>query len=141
MWKKNSILLFLLFITNLYIFGQTQNETPRTVSEIMQDIKTQVIELESLSESRLQIIENDKTNIEKLETENNNIKENLNSLLTELSNANETIIRQDEKIKTQRKILATISIVLGAFFISHIVILILKMKCNITLPYWLNTLL
>lgn len=143
MWKKINFILIFLFM-GFFTFGQTsENEIkePRTVAEIMQDIKNQVSELESLSDARLQIIENDKASIEKLSNENTTIKENLNSLLSELSEANETIIRQDEKIKIQRNILITISIILGLFFIVHIVILILKLKFNITLPYWLNTLI
>lgn len=142
MWKKNSIIIFLLCILSTFIFSQSSsNSEPRTVSEIMKDIREQVSELETLSESRLQIIESDKTNIEKLENENNSIKESLNGLLTELSNANETIIRQNERIKIQRSVLLTLTIILGLFFVLHIVVLVLNYKFGITLPYWLNSLL
>lgn len=139
MFKKSSLVVLLMLL--LCSFVSSQEEEPRPIAEIMQDIKNQVTELEALSEARLQVIENDKTNIEKLETENNNIKESLNGLLIELSNANETIIRQSERIKIQRSILFTLTIILGAFFILHIVVLILNYKFKITLPYWLNALI
>ena len=139
MFKKSSLVVLLMLL--LCSFVSSQEEEPRPIAEIMQDIKNQVTELEALSEARLQVIENDKTNIKKLETENNNIKESLNGLLIELSNANETIIRQSERIKIQRSILFTLTIILGAFFILHIVVLILNYKFKITLPYWLNALI
>lgn len=139
MFKKSSLVVLLMLL--LCSFVSSQEEEPRPIAEIMQDIKNQVTELEALSEARLQVIENDKTNIEKLETENNNIKESLNGLLIELSNTNETIIRQSERIKIQRSILFTLTIILGAFFILHIVVLILNYKFKITLPYWLNALI
>lgn len=139
MFKKSSLVILLMLL--LCSFVSSQEEEPRPIAEIMQDIKNQVTELEALSEARLQVIENDKTNIEKLETENNNIKESLNGLLTELSNANETIIRQSERIKIQRSILFALTIILGAFFILHIAVLILNYKFKITLPYWLNALI
>lgn len=139
MFRKSSLVVLLMLL--LCSFISSQEGEPRPITEIMQDIKNQVTELEALSEARLQVIEKDKTNIEKLEIENNNIKESLNGLLTELSNANETIIRQSERIKIQRSILFTLTIILGTFFILHIVVLILNYKFKITLPYWLNALI
>lgn len=130
-----------ILLVSFCLIAAYSEEKPRTVPEIMADLKSYVSDLESLSDQRLQIIEDDKANIDALSKENDNIKASLNEVIIELSDANETIIRQDEKIKTLAKVLAIVSIVLGVFFVLHIVILILKLKLNITLPYWLNTLL
>ena len=49
------------------------------------------------------------------------------------------------KLETQKKLLIkwlTIAVsILGAFFLLHLVILFIRIKWNVVLPYWLNALL
>lgn len=133
----------LYFIFAALIFALCVQAFPqvKTSTELISEIKSQVIELTALNEQLTTYNVQDKKTIEDLQNRITTISESADKSLADLSEANETIIRQDEKIKTQRKILAIISIILGIFFIAHIVILVLKLKCNITLPYWLNTLI
>lgn len=138
--KRGFFVLFvaLVFALCSRIYPQ---EAAKTSAQLISEIREQVADLTMLNEQLTLYNTQDKATIDDLQNRILSISENADKSLQDLSEANETIIRQDEKIRTQKKVLAFVSAVLGAFFLLHIVILILKLKLNITLPYWLNTLL
>lgn len=127
----------------LPMLATAQEETSqlRTTSEIMLELRTQIGELEHISEERAKAIESDKATIDELTQRVASISDSIDATISDLSKANETIITQSEKIRSQRSALAVLSALLGALFLAHVVVLLLKVKLNITLPYWLNTIL
>lgn len=137
--------ILLLAIILLPAFAMAQEETsqpqPRTTSEIMLELRTQIGELEHISDERAKAIESDKATIDELTQRVASISDSIDATISDLSKANETIITQSEKIRSQRSALAALSAFLGVLFLAHIVVLFLKVKLNITLPYWLNTIL
>lgn len=127
----------------LPMLATAQEETSqlRTTSEIMLELRTQIGELEHISKERAKAIESDKATIDELTQRVASISDSIDATISDLSKANETIITQSEKIRSQRSALAVLSALLGALFLAHVVVLLLKVKLNITLPYWLNTIL
>lgn len=129
------------FLLPMLAIAQDETVQPRTTSEIMLELRSQIGELEHISEERAKAIENDKATIDELTQRVASISDSIDATISDLSKANETIITQNEKIKSQRSALAILSVFLGALFLAHIAVLVLKVKLNITLPYWLNTIL
>ena len=127
----------------LPMLATAQEETSqlRTTSEIMLELRTQIGVLEHISKERAKAIESDKATIDELTQRVASISDSIDATISDLSKANETIITQSEKIRSQRSALAVLSALLGALFLAHVVVLLLKVKLNITLPYWLNTIL
>lgn len=138
--RKIALAMAALLLPMLAI-AQEETSQLRTTSEIMLELRTQIGELEHISEERAKAIESDKATIDELTQRVASISDSIDATISDLSKANETIITQSEKIRSQRSALAVLSALLGALFLAHVVVLLLKVKLNITLPYWLNTIL
>lgn len=121
-------------------FAQT-SEQVRSTSEIMADLRSQVTELEKISDERAKALEGDKATIDDLASRLSSVSLSIDKTMNDLSTANETIIKQNEKIRSQRSMLAVLASVLGLFFLAHIAVIILKTGFNIEAPYWLNTII
>lgn len=119
-------------------YGQDQI---RTTTEIINDLRSKTSELVKTNEELVNINNADKSTIEELTTRVRTLAESIDKASNDLSEANEKLIRQDEKIKTQRAVLLVLTAILGLFFVAHIAVLVLNFKFGITLPYWLNSLL
>lgn len=132
--KKFIILLLICFP----LFAQ---EKPRSTSVILEDLRTQITELNKINEERENSILEKENTINELNTKTEELLTKIDASVKDLSAANETIIQQNQKLKTQRKWLIVLASILGAFAIAHFVILFVKLKWKISLPYWLNTLI
>lgn len=138
--RKIALAMAALLLPMLAI-AQEETSQLRTTSEIMLELRTQIGVLEHISKERAKAIESDKATIDELTQRVASISDSIDATISDLSKANETIITQSEKIRSQRSALAVLSALLGALFLAHVVVLLLKVKLNITLPYWLNTIL
>lgn len=128
-------------LTMLLGFAAYGQEQIRTTTEIIDDLRSKTSELVKTNEELVNINNADKSTIEELTTRVRTLAESIDKASNDLSEANEKLIRQDEKIKTQRAVLLVLTAILGLFFVAHIVVLVLNFKFGITLPYWLNSLL
>lgn len=136
--KKVLLILCLIFGIN-FLFAQ--NQTPRSTEVIVQELRDNYLAQQSYID-QLKAINSDKDlTIDSLTEKITSITERLDITMKESAEANETIIRNNETIKIKNKWLTIFVSILAGFLILHIVILILKLKFNITLPYWLNTLI
>lgn len=122
-------------------FAAYGQEQIRTTTEIIDDLRSKTSELVKTNEELVNINNADKSTIEELTTRVRTLAESIDKASNDLSEANEKLIRQDEKIKTQRAVLLVLTAILGLFFVAHIAVLVLNFKFGITLPYWLNSLL
>lgn len=128
-------------LTMLLGFAAYGQEQIRTTTEIIDDLRSKTSELVKTNEELVNINNADKSTIEELTTRVRTLAESIDKASNDLSEANEKLIRQDEKIKTQRAVLLVLTAILGLFFVAHIAVLVLNFKFGITLPYWLNSLL
>lgn len=136
--KKIFLILCLIFgMSSLFAQGQA----PRSTEVIVQELRDNYLAQQSYID-QLKAINSDKDlTIDSLTEKITSITEKLDFTMKESAEANETIIRNNETIKIKNKWLTIFVSILAGFLILHIVILILKLKFNITLPYWLNTLI
>lgn len=132
------IAVALMMLLGFAAYGQEQI---RTTTEIIDDLRSKTSELVKTNEELVNINNADKSTINELITRVGTLAESIDKASNDLSEANEKLIRQDEKIKTQRAVLLVLTVILGLFFAAHIAVLVLNFKFGITLPYWLNSLL
>lgn len=135
---RNKIVLLLLLFGGLVFAEET---TPRSTTVIIKEIREELNQLKTINENDKLIIEQRDNNINSLNEEVKNLTINLDKSVNDLSEANANIIKQNERIKLQRKWLIILASILGVFTIAHFIILFIKLKFNIKLPYWLNTIL
>ncbi len=141
--KKICICIFCVF-SLMYGFTQennTEGQTPRSTSIILQELRDNIKQQQDLILDKEQAINEHIETINQLQTENLKIAENLDKAIQQDAEKNQQIIEQNVKLKIQTKWLVVLSTILGLFFIGHFLILFLKLKWGITIPYWLNTLL
>lgn len=137
--RKMLILLFsCFFVFSLHCEESVQY---RSTTEIIADLRAKTDELVKTNEELAALNKADKDTITELSDRIKTATESIDKAAADLSEANEKIIRQDEKIKFQKNILLTLTIILALLVVAHIVVLILNFKFGITLPYWLNALL
>lgn len=134
---RKTVVAFMMLL-GFAAYGQ---ESIRTTTEIIDDLRSKTSELVKTNEELVNINNADKSTIEELSARVGALAESIDKASNDLSEANEKLIRQDEKIKTQRAVLLVLTAILGLFFVAHIAVLILNFKFGITLPYWLNSLL
>lgn len=130
---KNKILLLLLLIS-LPVFSQT-------ISENNQKLKSQVQELRELNAQRELIIKEQASEIEGLDKKIYEYDQAFKEKLDEIDKQSETIFKQDLKIKSQNKKLIIFTIFFIIMFLIKIVIMFLKWKYGIKLPYIINCIL
>lgn len=135
---RNKIVLLLLLFGGLAF---TEEVAPRNTTVIIKEIKEELNQLKTINENNKLIIEQRDNNINSLNEEVKNLIINLDKTVNDLSEANSNIIKQNERIRIQKKWLIMLTSILGVLTIAHFVILFIKLKFNIKLPYWLNTIL
>lgn len=128
----------LLFLLSSCLFAQ---EAPRSSKVILGELRDQLTELKQINTERQNIIDEQSGTIDNLNAQIQSLITSLDKSVSDLTTANENIIKQNEKIKAQRKWLIILIVIFGAFAIAHFVILFLKVKYKINLPYWLNSLI
>ena len=89
-------------------------------------------------ESTVVLREND---IKKLQEDVDRLVVQIDRDTEEIAEKGQKIIEQNEKLRIQRKWLIILISMFATFVLAHIAILIIKLKWNIKLPYWLNTIL
>lgn len=134
---KNKIIVLFMFICGA-LFAQ---DKPRDTKVILEDLRYQINELNEINNQREELLIEKENTITELNDKTNKLLEEMNLTVKDLSKANETIIKQNQSLKIQRRWLVILAAVLGAFALAHFVILYLKLRYKISLPYWLNTLI
>lgn len=130
---KNKILLLLLLIS-LPAFSQS-------ISENNQKLKSQIQELRELNAQRELIIKEQVSEIEGLDKKIYEYDQAFKEKLDEIDKQSETIFKQDLKIKSQNKKLIIFTIFFIIMILIKIVIMFLKWKYGIKLPYIINCIL
>lgn len=130
---KNKILLLLLLVS-MPVFSQT-------ISENNQKLKTQVQELRELNAQRELIINEQASEIEGLDKKIYEYDQAFKEKLDEIDKQSETIFKQDLKIKSQNKKLIIFTIFFIIMILIKAVIMFLKWKYGIKLPYIINCIL
>lgn len=118
-----------------------QDVAPRSTQVILQELQSTLQELRDLNTEQNNIIEDKLTTITELKEKNTQVTDKLKTILEEEAKANQLIVEQNTKLEMQKKWLIILSSILLGFVALHFVILALKLKFGISLPYWLNTLL
>jgi len=122
------------------VFAQTP-EVPRSTNVIIQDIKSNYEKQREYIET-LRAINNDKeSTIDELRIKVDDITNKWTAAIEEDSKKTIEIINLTTKNKSLIKWLTIAVSILGSLLLLHIVITFLKIKWNITLPYWLNSIL
>jgi ABC-type lipoprotein release transport system permease subunit len=122
------------------VFAQTP-EVPRSTNVIIQDIKSNYEKQREYIET-LRAINNDKeSTIDELRIKVDDITNKWTAAIEEDSKKTIEIINLTTKNKSLIKWLTIAVSILGSLLLLHIVIAFLKIKWNITLPYWLNSIL
>lgn len=135
--KRNKIAVLFLLICGA-LFAQ---DKPRETKVILEDLRYQINELNEINNQREEALIEKENTIAELNDKTNKLLEEMNLSVKDLSKANETIIKQNQSLKTQRKWLIVLTAILGIFSLAHFVILYLKLRYKISLPYWLNALI
>lgn len=130
---KNKILLLLLLVS-MPVFSQT-------ISENNQRLRTQVQELKEINAQRELIIQEQASQIEGLDKKIYEYDQAFKAKLDEIDKQSETIFKQDLKIKSQNKKLTIITIFFIVMILIKAVIMFLKWKYGIKLPYIINCIL
>lgn len=130
---KNKILLLLLLVS-MPVFSQT-------ISENNQRLRTQVQELKEINAQRELIIQEQASQIEGLDKKIYEYDQAFKAKLDEIDKQSETIFKQDLKIKSQNKKLTIITIFFIVMILIKTVIMFLKWKYGIKLPYIINCIL
>lgn len=130
---KNKILLLLLLIS-LPAFSQS-------ISENNQKLKSQIQELRELNAQRELIINEQASEIEGLDKKIYEYDQAFKEKLDEIDKQSETIFKQDLKIKSQNKKLIIFTIFFIIMILIKAVIMFLKWKYGIKLPYIINCIL
>ena len=130
---KNKILLLLLLVS-MPVF-------PQTISENNQKLKSQLQELRELNAQRELIINEQASEIEGLDKKIYEYDQAFKEKLDEIDKQSETIFKQDLKIKSQNKKLIIFTIFFIIMILIKVVIMFLKWKYGIKLPYIINCIL
>ena len=134
---RKIIISFLLTCCCLNLFASQ----PRSFNVIIQELKDNNKILLDHNNELKKIIEDDNLTIDVLKQRLQIVETNLDKSIEENAIVNAEIIQQTNKIKNLNLTLTIIILVLVFFFVLHFIILFLKIKWNITLPYWLNSIL
>lgn len=138
--KKLFLIIAMIFSLGTVCVAQT-SEAPRSTAVIVQELrdnyKAQQVYIEEL-----RTLNNDKdVTIEELKEKVTITTEKMDKAIEEDAKKTTEIIKLTTKNKLLIKWLTIAVSILGGFFLLHIVILFLRVKWNIILPYWLNAIL
>ena len=139
--KKLFLIIAMIFSLGTVCVAQTSAEAPRSTAVIVQELrdnyKAQQVYIEEL-----RTLNNDKdVTIEELKEKVTITTEKMDKAIEEDAKKTTEIIKLTIKNKLLIKWLIIAVSILGGFFLLHIVILFLRVKWNIILPYWLNAIL
>jgi len=139
--RKLFLILAILFsLGTAPVFAQTP-EAPRSTAVIVQELrdnyKAQQIYIDELRATN----SSKDVTIDELRVKVDDITNKWTDAIEEDSKKTTEIIKLTTKNKLLIKWLSIAVAILGGLFLLHILTLILKLKWNITLPYWLNAIL
>lgn len=137
--------LFLIFailfsLGTAPVFAQA-SEAPRSTNVIIQDIKSNYEKQRDYIDELRKINSDNKSTIDELRIKVDDITNKWTDAIEEDSKKTIEIINLTTKNKSLIKWLTIAVSILGSLLLLHIVIAFLKIKWNITLPYWLNSIL
>lgn len=136
---------FILILVSLFCFTVVAQEVQPQKEMTFEDYYIQAKESTAKIQTYVEELENKTTlqeaDIEKLQSNVKNLVGQVDEKVEQISEQGTKILQLYEKVKLQRKWLLILSSILGVLFVGHIILLLLKAKWNITIPYWLNTIL
>jgi len=139
--KKLFLIVAMIFSLGTVCVAQTSAEAPRSTAVIVQELrdnyKAQQIYIDELRATN----SSKDVTIEELKEKVASTTEKMDKAIEEDAKKTTEIIKLTTKNKLFIKWLSIVVAILGGFFLLHIATLILKLKWNITLPYWLNAIL
>lgn len=138
--KKIVLLLVSLFCFSAFA-QDAEPQKEMTFEDYYQQAKESTIKIQAYVEELEGKTALQASDIEKLQGDIAVLVTQVDEKVEQISDQAGKILELNTKLKMQRKWLAILSCILGVFFIGHIVLLFLKAKWNITIPYWLNTIL
>lgn len=139
--KKLFLIIAMIFSLGTVCVAQTSAEAPRSTAVIVQELrdnyKAQQVYIEELRATN----SSKDVTIDELRTKVDDITNKWTDAIEEDSKKTTEIITLTTKNRLLIKWLIIAVAILGGFFLLHIVILFLRVKWNIILPYWLNAIL
>lgn len=147
-------ILFLLLFVSSFCFAhavpQQEEERMEVSSNIKKELQSLKQEFQDMNDSLLVLetqLKNTKNQLAISEEDRLQSQTLLNELNFCLKNTNESLIQSslrienlETKLKIKTKICTSLIIALAAFMILKVLVMVLKYRFNISLPYWLNCL-
>ena len=130
---KNKILLLLLLIS-APVFSQS-------ISQHAENLKNQIQELKEINAQKELIIQDQTLTIEELEKKEAEYDAAMKSRIEEIDKLSQEMFKQEIKIKSLNKKLTIAVIIFVIMFLIKAVIMFLKWKYGIKLPYIINCIL
>ena len=130
---KNKILLLLLLIS-APVFSQS-------ISQHAENLKNQIQELKEINAQKELIIQDQTLTIEELEKKEAEYDAAMKSRIEEIDRLSQEMFKQEIKIKSLNKKLTIAVIIFVIMFLIKAVIMFLKWKYGIKLPYIINCIL
>lgn len=127
---KNKIILFLLLISSP-VFSQS-------ISQHTNSLKEKIATLQEINAQRESVIENQSLTIEELREDVKRYDNAFKERLEEIDELGQKVYEQDLKIKKQNKILFIMTIIFIIMIAIKVVVMFLKYKFGIKLPYIIN---
>ena len=132
--KKLIGLFFILQITSFLYSQSLSDEIYNTIN----DIKTNNTQLLSTIDELMTINEFQDKDIIALKSEKKELEQTTDVLIHNIETMSTKIVNLEVKIQQKNKILTTLIIIFLVMIIAKIVVIILKYKLHITLPYIIN---
>ena len=130
---KNKILLFLLLVS-LPVFSQS-------ISQHAENLKNQIQELKEINAKKELIIQNQNLTIEDLIKQEIKYDAAMKTKIEEVDKLSQEVFKQELKIKSLNKKLTITVVVFTIMVLIKAVIMFLKWKYGIKLPYIINCIL
>lgn len=131
---KNRFLIFIFMFCMIPCF-------PKTISEIGNNLKLEVQELKELNAQQTLVIDSQNETIESLQLKQQEYDQAFTQKLSEIESLTEKICKQEAEIRSKNKKLRIALTVFIFMFVAKAVIMFLKWKYGIKLPYIINCIL
>jgi len=144
-----NLFISILFLSVLpALFSQDALQQKSQINSLSQQIKEQLeklrVQSNQLTQS-LQVAQNElnlsQKEVSKLKMELTDLNSCLTATNEKVEELSTNLLKKEIDLKHTSKIMWTLIIICILFIVAKIVVMIIKIKYNITLPYWLNCLI
>lgn len=133
-----------MFVTANIVPEESRSDLKRLSSDIHSSINVLKVQMSELKADITHLKEtNDvqKLEIDSLKENNDYLRQSLDSCTNELEECSRNMIRVNLRMTTCKKIIIVLCSIYMLMALTKIVIMVLRIKLGITLPYWVNCLL